>query len=165
MSTHTLWTNQSVLASSYTIIANQEVRLLESAQINNVNDVSLRVSLQYGDVQPANVQGSFFLSLITEFKDDSDIWQRLPCYQFAALRRSDIAPERVCIMQPDIDTFNLGTDDAIFPLNKEVARISRSQGSLPEARPIRACLLLVDTDPQGANAFESVSITAELEKY
>ena len=74
------------------------------------------------------------------------------------------AQKRILIMQPDMDTFNLGIDDIVFPVNKEEARISRGQGSLPEST-FRVCLQLVDNDPTGANAFSQVTVNAAGELY
>lgn len=162
-----LWNGQLVETANFTITAGEEITLLSSAVIDNSVGTawnSMKMTLEYKNVIPANVLGSFFLGCVVEFEDANGLWTSTPMYQFNPIRKSTQAAKRIVIMQPNIDTFNLGTDDSVFPMDREVARISRAQGVLPEAK-IRVCINLVENDPGGVNALDRFSVTGEVERY
>lgn len=164
----TLWDDVEVLASSYTITANQVVELLNSGAIDNSQYNSVRVEVEYKNCDPSGL-GSFYISTVTEYQNDAGLWVPLPCYQFSPFRSAGIAPKRTLIMQPNMDTFSLGVDDVYFPLTKEEGRTSRSQGTLPSGlvptAKWRARVLLVETDPGGGNAFVSMDVDGSYEMY
>ena len=164
MANHTLWSNQLVQASAYTITQNVELDLLVSAEISNANSPknSLKIVIKYDSLTPSSGTGR--VGAIVEGKDNAGNWSPIN-YQFSPLVNSVYqATERVLILQPDMDTFNLGIDDIVYPVNKEVARISRQQGRLPDTA-WRARIVLLDSDPAGATPFQSVIVSATAETY
>lgn len=162
-----LWDQQLVEASAVSppIVAGEMVDLLVSGEIPNTAYDSVQVTLKYEDILP-NVAGSgtYSIAALTEFKDDNGIWRFLPASQFSPIRKASAPPNRILIMQPDMNmAFNIGTDDVIF-LGRELARISRTQGILPD-KPMRVRIAMVENDPGGPSAFVSMKVSGEVEQY
>ena len=163
MAEATLWANELVEASNYTINAGEKTHLLVSSEISNANSPknSVKAIVEYSGLVPNVTSG--YIGFIVEGKDGAGNWHPL-VYQFADYRSVGTAGKRILIMQPDMDTFNLGIDDIVFVAGEEEARISREQGSLPTTA-LRCCVILRDYDPTGTAAFEQVTINATLETY
>ena len=165
MSGEVLWNNELVQASNYTINPNETIHLLTSAEVANGGGNpfnSLKVTMEYAGLTPN--QGSGRIGVIVEAKDALGAWSPIG-YQFSPVANlTSQAPKRIIIVQPDMDTFNLGIDDIVYPVDSEVARISREQGSLP-ATAYRVCVLLTDSDPTGPGAFQEVTISGTGEMY
>jgi len=160
----TVWNNQVILASNYTIVPNQEITLLSSLPISNSSGTiynSFKLVVDYSNLQPNS--GQFFIGLLVEAKDTLGNWGPI-AYQFSPIRNTSQAQQRVIILQPNIDTFNTGIDDIVYPVDSEVARVSRQQGFLPETE-FRICLSLKDKDPLGVNAFNQITVSATGELY
>jgi len=158
------WSNTLLEATNYTINPGQVLDLLVSDPISNDSGTiynSVRVTIKYSSLQP-NI-GSFSIGAILEGKDVNEEWVPL-AYQFSPYRYINQAPTRHIILQPDMDTYNLGIDDVVFPVNDELARISRQQGRLPESL-FRVRVVLEDSDPSGAGAWVQVAVTASGEMY
>ena len=98
-----------------------------------------------------------------EAKDPNGNWYPI-AYQFTPLKNKSQGLKRILYVQPDMDTINVGIDDIVYPVDKAIARISREQGVVPES-VVRVCILLVDKDTANANAFDSVTVNAEVELY
>ncbi len=161
-----LWDRELVEASVHAPIpAGEEVTLLESIEIPNTAYDSIQVMLKYEEILPdIPGSGSYSIAALTEYKDDNGIWRFLPASQFSPIRRASTPPSRILIMQPDMNmAFNIGTDDVIF-LGRELARISRTQGILPD-KPMRVRIAMVENDPGGAAAFVSMKVSGEVEQY
>lgn len=160
-----LWNAQLVEATSYTITAGVPLDLLTSAEITNAPGYnSIRVTVKYEDLLPANVLGSFYIDAEVDFKDANGNWLLLPMYQGQSLRKSTQAAERVIIMGPSINVQNLGETDSQFRGPHEVCQINRHQGRLPDENA-RVRVVLHEDTPGGSNAFTSIKITAEVEQY
>lgn len=160
----TIWNEQLVEATSYTINANETVHLLTSAEITNDSGTiydSLKVVIRYAEL--VNDGGSSKIGAVVEAKDGNGNFYPI-LYQFSPMVQLNQGPERILIMQPDLSDFNAGIDDVIFPVNETVGRISRHQGILPEST-FRVCILLVDSDPNGTEPFVSLKVSAEAEQY
>lgn len=163
-----IWNNVLVQASSLPIVSGVPLIALNSGDLDNDTGTiydSIRLTLTYSELTP-DPGGSvpFQLGCTIQTKDDVS-GNYLPLgYQFNPYNRSSTASERIIIVQPNMDTFNLGIDDIIFPLDREQARISREQGKLTEGK-YRVIISLRDNDPTGPNAFVSVRISAEAELY
>lgn len=159
-----IWNEQLVEASNFTINPNETVHLLTSAEIGNNSGTiynSLKVILSYKDLTPDG--GSAKIGAVVEAKDVNNKFHPI-LYQFSPLVQANQGLERTLIMQPDMSDFNAGIDDVIFPVNEAIARISRHQGILPEST-FRVCILLVDSNPTGPDAFVSLKVSAEAEQY
>lgn len=130
-----------------------------------VRSTSLQVDLNYESISPDITNGSpsFSVGCIIEAQDQNGNWNTI-AYQFSPYRNSESPSKRIIRLQPDISDFNAGIDDSIFPIDREIARISRQQGKLPESL-FRVSLLLVDNDPEGLNSFQSVTVSASGEQY
>lgn len=140
--------------------------MLVSADLDNQTGTiynSMKATINYDNINPAPGIGSWALSTIVEAKDTSGKYHPI-LHQFNDFRGKDRGEERVLILQPDLDTFSLGIDDIVFIGEKTVSQISRSQGHLPQGEYRLRCVLN-ESDPGGANAFVSVSISAEVELY
>lgn len=152
-------------ASNFTIPAGQSIALLDSVEFDNSTGTiynSLKVEINYSDLLPVS-GGQYFIGATIEAKDDLGNFSPIH-YQFTPIRGTSQALKRIMILQPDMDTFNLGIDDIVFPVDDEEARISREQGLLPEST-FKVCLKLQDNDPLGANPWTQVRIGATGEKY
>lgn len=125
---------------------------------------SLMLTVNYDAVTPDITNGlpPFALSVTIEAKDSNGNWSPV-AYQFSEWRNTQQPARRVIRMQPDISDFNAGIDDSVF-IGSEIARISRQQGFLPES-DFRVRLIVVDNDPTGPNAFQSVTVSAAGERY
>ena len=159
-----IWTNQLVLASNFTIQPNQQIDILTSPLISNDSGTiynSLRINIDYNNLVPDI--GNFAIGAIVEQEVSAEVWNPI-AYQFSAHRTVYQGSSRIIVLQPNIDSFNQGIEDVVYPVDKEVARISRQQGKLPEAK-FRLRIMLSDADPQGPYKFEQVKITANGEKY
>lgn len=162
-----LATDVTITAASLNLQAGVEADLLVCPEIDNGSGTvfdSIKIDISYSDLQPSGVLGSFFIGCMLETKDENNVWQFTPLTQFSAVRKSDQPLSRVLIMQPNIDTFNLGVDDSLYPLDREVCRVSRVQGTLPDG-VIRLRFMIVDGDPTGPAGFDEVTISAEAERY
>lgn len=160
----TLFTAQKIEASTLPIVAGEELVALSSTPEPNTGGTtynSVRVDVRYSGLNPGI--GQFFIGAILEAKDASGNWTPIG-YQFSPLRSDGTALERLIVIQPNIDTFNLGIDDVVFPVDSEIARISRQQGLLPETE-FRLCISIKDNDPTGPNAFVEVTVDATAELY
>ena len=157
----TLWENETITAAGLAIPAGEPVDLLVSDPLNGNNVNSLRVTLQYDDVTPDTGGASFSIGAVVETPAAGG-WTPIAS-QFSPFRTSRTATTREIVMQPDISDFNAGIDDIVYPVDRELARISRSQGQLPSDYRIR--VLLVDNDPGGPSSFQSVKISASVDTY
>ena len=159
-----LFTQELIDASALNIVAGEELEVLSSQVINNGSGTvynSLRLEVDYVGLTPSS--GQFFIGVLVEAENDAGDYVPV-AYQFTPIRSANQAQKRIIVLQPDMDTFNLGIDDIVFPVDREEARISRQQGFLPESN-IRVRVLLKDNDPAGATAFSSVTVTAAVELY
>lgn len=165
MAGFTLWTDELVEAVNYTIVGGESIDLLTSVEIPNTGGAahnSLKLTIDYSLLVPQ--QGSGRIGAIVESKDDNNNWFPL-AYQFSPVANvTSQAGSRIIVVQPNIDTFNTGIDDIVYPVDSEVARISRQQGNVPSTS-LRVRILLTDSDPAGAAAFESVTINGTGELY
>jgi len=162
--TETLWVDEQINSTDLTIVGGEEIDILLSDELSNDSGTiynSVRVVLNYEGLQPNF--GNFFIGCLVEAKDDSGKWTPIG-YQFTPLRSTQQAPQRIIIIQPNLDTFNSGIDDIVFPVDREVARISRIQGALPESK-YRVRVILKDNDPSAASAFQNVTVSGSVEKY
>ncbi len=161
----TFWgTPQEILASNLNIVAGKEMTVLTSPVLENISGTqynSIKINIDYSELVPNF--GQFFVGALLEAKNLAGDYDPI-CYQFSALRSSTQAQKRIMILQPDMDTFNLGIDDIVFPADEETARISRGQGVLPVS-DYRLRIVLTDKDPLGASPFVSVKLIATGEKY
>lgn len=160
-----LFNNQQILASGLTVVAGQTIHAATSGEIDNSTGTiydSFKIVVEYSGLSPVSV-GSYTIGAIVEAADANGKFAPIH-YQFSPLNGFSEALVRELIMQPDLDTFNSGIDDIVFPVDEEVARISRLNGKLP-ATSFRCCILLKDNDPTGPNAFDEVTIDAQGEMY
>jgi hypothetical protein len=129
----------------------------------------LAVIVKYLAITPDITDGSppFTLGCVVETQVSDNPAQWVPiAYQFSPIRNTQDPTTRILRLQPDISDFNTGIDDSVYPINQEIARISRQQGRLPAA-PFRICILAVDTDPGGDPAQHLVSarLSLTVERY
>lgn len=161
-----LWQNQVVVASNLPLVAGDVIPMLTSAEIGNDSGTiynSLKVTLKYEDWTPA-IGGlwPWRVGATIEAEKIDGSWYTIAS-QFNSIRSAGQGDERLIILQPNIDTFNFGVDDVVFPVDRVTQKISRQQGLLPEAK-FRVCLLIT-ADPNATNAFQSVKISGESEQY
>lgn len=163
-----LWDEVVIDTTGLTIVANEPVVLASSGQIENgpTARTSLLVELNYEDITPDVTDGapSFTIGAIVEVQDVDGHWSPI-MYQFSPVRNSEDPAKRIMRMQPNISDFNTGIDDSVYPVDREIARISRQQGFLPDGKDFRVCLLLVEKDPGGPNSFQSVKMSATGTRY
>lgn len=162
----TLWDDVLVEASAHTLVAGVPVDVLISGDLDNETGTiynSIKISIDYQVLTPDISGASFFLNAFLEFKDALGNY-KLAMTQFNSHNRSRNGPLRIMIMQPNIDTFNLGVDDIVFPIDRTLCRISRAQGELPQGE-FRVKMVLQENNPAGANPFVSVRISGEVEQY
>ena len=163
-----IWTDEvlTVAGLAFTPVAGVPYTLASTPEQSNspVRD-SLLVDIEYDLITPDITAGAppFLIGAVVESKDGAGHWHP-KCYQFNPIRNSEDAPARTLRMQPNISDFNAGIDDSMFPLNKETARISRHQGSLPD-QAWRICIVVVDNDPQGPNGLGSCRVSISGERY
>lgn len=161
-----IWNSQTFNAPAG-IQAGVPVTLASSAEFSNsvVRANSVVVTLDYELITPDITAGlpPFSIGAVLEVKDANAKWNPA-AYQFTPYRNSESPPKRIIRMQPDVQEFNAGIDNSVFPIDREIARISLQQGKLPETA-FRVCLLLVDNDPSGPNKFVSVRVSASGEQY
>jgi len=164
--THTLWDDVLVEASAFTITAGEELVIATSPEITNaIGFNSCKVTLRFDQfTAAASGLGSYRIGVHTEFEEGPDVWAISPLYMFSTMRKDDTAPNRILIMQPNMDTFSLGVDDVMAPVSEEVCRVSRVQGALPDGK-FRVCVTLLEATPGGAAAWESFRLTGEMEQY
>lgn len=152
-----IWNNENV-STLNNIQAGVETNVLVSDWIRNDSGTiynSIRVNIDYSNVQPFS--GSYFIGATVEAETPSGV---SPIhYQFSPFRSNNQANTRILILQPNIDTFNLGIDDIVFPVDEEVARISRSQGILPETR-FRVVITIKENSPGTNTALSSLTVSA-----
>jgi len=159
--------NVTITAASLNLQQGVQKDLLVCPEIDNGSGTvfnSIKIVISYSNLLPAGVLGSFFIGAQLEAQDQNLNWVTTPLTQFSALRLSDQPLSRVLVMQPNIDTFNLGVDDSLFPLDREICRVSRVQGTLPDSK-IRLRFSIVDGDPAGPAGFDEITISAEAERY
>lgn len=162
-----LWDNQLVEASALPpLVPGVPQDVLDVNNLDNETGViynSLKVTLEYSELNPDAAGATFFLTTLVEFKDISGVFKFLT-YQFNPMNKLDAGPLRILVLQPNLDTFNLGIDDIIFPIDRSICRVSRSPGELPQGL-FRVRVQLQDNGPQGAKPFVSVKVSGEVEQY
>lgn len=162
----TAFTNHAISAGNLALSPGQSVLAAVSPSINNGSSLlrfnSFKLNIEYSSLVPAT-GGTAQLGALVESLDDNGLWEPIH-YQFSTFRRMSSAPTRTLVMQPNLDTFNAGIDDVVYPVNNEVARISRHQGRLPETQ-FRLSIWVVDSDPYGPNGFQGVVVNAAGELY
>ena len=126
---------------------------------------SLLLNLEYTEITPDITNGtpSFSIGVVVETKGTDGRWYPI-AYQFSPYRNSESPAKRTIRVQPDISDFNTGIDDSVYPVDREIARISRQQGKLPVAL-FRMRVIAVDYDPAGVNHLVSVKLSASGERY
>ncbi len=163
-----IWTEEVLTVSGLpeTPVAGEEYVLGSTPEQNNspVRD-SLVVDIDYDEILPDVTAGAppFLIGAVVESKDAAGRWHP-KCYQFNPVRNSEDAATRILRLQPNLSDTNAGIDDSMFPLNRELARTSRHQGSLPD-QPWRICIVVVDNDPQGPNGLVSCKVSISGERY
>lgn len=163
-----LWDSVLVEASALTpaLVAGELRSVLDSGDVDNETGTiynSLKTTIKYELLDPDAAGATFFLTCLVEFKDTAGTYKYL-AHQFNPFNKSSNGESRVLILQPNIDTFNLGVDDDIFPIDRTICKISRSQGELPQGQ-FRVLINLQDNAPAGANPFVSVKVSGEVEQY
>ena len=167
MSTTTLWTDQLVEASNFTVINGEEVALLTSATIANSGGSfnAAKIDIQFEDFTSASGDlstGSIYILVQEEVT--SGVWKEVPAYQGNPLKKGDQAPQRVLILQPNFTVLNLGETDVVKRNNVAISETNRHAIPLPE-NPVRIVIALVENNVGGANAFESVKVSGYIERY
>lgn len=160
-----LFSNQLIRAADLTIVAGETVHAAVSPDIGNSTGTiynSMRLVFEYSGLSPVQTT-NFTVGAVIEAADANDKFSPIH-YQFSPLNGFSEALVRELILQPNLDSFNAGIDDIVFPVDREVARISRQNGKLP-ATKLRACILLVDNDPGGSTPFVEVTVDAHGELY
>jgi hypothetical protein len=160
-----LWADETVQAITYTINANEPVDLLTSGVISNASNFnSLKLTVEFTGLTPADVLLTGQVGVEVDFKDANGVWRLLPVYQSNWLRKSDQAPTRILIMQPNISQFEPGTTDIQFRGPLKVCETNRHQGTVPDV-DLRVRMVLVEGSPGGSNAWSSVTVSAEIILY
>lgn len=161
----TLWNGELVEAANYTITANDPVDLLTSSTIPNPNGHSaLKVTTKFVNLVPANVLMSGELGYEIDFKNEAGQWEILPAYMAQWIRKSDQAPNRVIISQPNINQLEPGIVDIQFRGPLPICETTRHQTAVPSA-DLRVRFVLVEGDPGGIAAFDRITVSAEIELY
>lgn len=166
MEEFSIWNSQTFDVSSLTVVAGEPMILVSSPnQVNTPIKTSLLLQIEYEVITPDITVGSppFLLTSIVEALDANSKWIPI-AYQFASIRSSENPSKRIIRLQPDMVNFSPGTDDSIFILDREVARVSRQQSRLL-ASNWRLSLMLLDRDPTGPNKFISVKVSAAGVRY
>lgn len=162
----TFWDNQTFNAPA-SVPVNEQIVLASSAAISNgpTPREGLSLHIVYHSIVPNITDGqpSFTIGLVVEQEDPTGRMGPI-AYQFTPFRNMGTVPERKIIMTPGMSTFSTGIDDSLFPVEKEVGRISRQQGVLLD-KPFRVSLLLLDKDPLGANPFQSITVSVSGERF
>ena len=162
----TAFNGHQILATSLALSPQQSVLAAVSPAIDNGSSLlrfnSLKVNVTYSGLIPAQ-GGTARIGALVEAIGNTGQWEPL-VYQFTTFYAMNVAPVRTLILQPDMDTFNAGIDDSVYPVNYEVARISRHQGRLPETS-FRMSIWIADSDPTGPNGFDRVTVSASGELY
>jgi len=163
--TTTLWADQSLDVINFTPAAGVPLDLLVSSNISNASGFdSMRVSVKFTDLMPAGPLLTGQIGIEVDYKDANNVWQLFPAYQGNWLKRSDQAPIRVIIAQPSINQFEPGTTDIVFTGPIKACEVTRHQLTVPNAT-LRVRIVLVEGDPGGTNAWDSVTLSGEVELY
>lgn len=126
---------------------------------------SITVNIDYKAFVP-NVEDGlppFRIGAVLEALNAQGEWVAIG-YQFSNICRGSQPPLRSIRVQPDMSDFNAGVDDSVYPVDREIARISRQQGFLPD-NGWRVRIICTDQDPQGANGLQSVKVSISGERY
>lgn len=165
MAVTNLWNGQLVEASQYTINANEPVDLLTSAAISNTAGAnSLRLTTKFVNLVPSGGLLTAQMGWEVDYKDENNAWQVLPVYQGNWVRKSDQAPVRILIMQPNIQQLNVGETDIQFRGPLPLVETNRHQGTVPTT-DIRVRFVLVEGDPGGTFAMDRITVSAEIDLY
>lgn len=161
-----LITPTTILASAHTIVAGEAIHVLTTPAFENdtgENFDSIRVDVEFSNLVPNIVGSPYELGVVLLAKNAQDVFKPIH-YTFSPIRAGGTALARQLVLQPDMDTFNVGIDDIFFVAGDELVRVSREQGKLPQTE-YQLCIILKDNDPMGANAFVSVDVEATAELY
>lgn len=160
----TVWTSQAFTPASPLVAGVPTTLAMATFSNAPTQRPSVVLTVDYEAVTPDITNGlpPFALSVAIETEDANGNWTPV-AYQFSEWRNTEQPSKRIIRMQPDASDFNAGIDDSIF-IGQEVARISRNQGYLPEG-DFRVRLIVVDSDPEGPNAFQSVTVSAAGARY
>jgi hypothetical protein len=164
----TVWNNQTFVKPQ-NLVSGVPVTLAVSQEFSNTNaQRGLRLTTTYQNLVPNNNENgpagvTYELGLIIEGRDSIGSWFPIG-YQFSSVKQNDQAPKRIIVLEPAISDINAGIDDVIYVGGRELARISRQQGSVP-ATAFRVSLILNELNPEGIGSFQSVTLSCVGEKY
>ena len=148
------------------ILPNKAITLATTDTLTNtIGLTSCRVIVEYEDCTPdGSLPGVVWnVTAVLEGELTGSLGWFPIGYQFTPANRTDIAPTRQIILQPDMVAIDAGIDDTVYVGNQEIARISRQQGKLTDRFRLR--LVLVDQNPGGAGGFESLTVSARGERF
>jgi hypothetical protein len=150
-----------------TFVAGEPNDVLVSGNIANQNFDSMKITVQFEDLLPADVLLTAEIFLEVDYQDNSTPpkWRRLPVYQSNVLKKSDQAPERILIMQKNMAVQNIGEQENIQSGNIKRAEVNRFQGTVPEATNLRARVVVIESSPGGEAAFASMLVSGDIELY
>lgn len=154
--------NQSFNNSQIT--ANGTYDLYVGPEMSNNNNLpSLRAAVDFSNFVPLDggaINPKYSITALFE-SIQSGVWFPI-AYQFTPYRGNGSGNQRIIILQPNIDTFNLGIDDAIYVADQTIALVSRQQGKLGPSYRLR--VVLRETGYGTPEAFQSgtIKVVAEL---
>jgi len=138
----TLWSSETFVAPyADNVVAVSDV-------INNNNGLdSVKVVVRYEAFSPdrATELNSFTLQAVIEEEISAGIWTPIS-YQFTPINDSTNAGERILTLSPSL-VLDVGLDNIIYAGGKSIARLSATQGHLPDRFRVK---IIMDTQGDSA---------------
>lgn len=139
------------------ITAGEEMVLRTGTSVSpGALDNSLQVLLTYEAIDPDGT-GDFKVGCVIEAFDDNEDWVIMG-YDFTPWSNSGQPKRRIIQISPNIQEFNPGIVNSVWPVASEYARINAQHGRLND-QLFRIKILLQDNDPTGPNPFKSVTLS------